>query len=191
MVLRIPLGFAWISLTGLLPSSAAVSTALQLPTLLPCRGPKPRSYFYKRFGLCLFRSPLLQVSLFYFLFLRVLRCFSSPGSLLYTIYSYIDILYLYRMSFLIRISADQGSFAAPRSFSQLIASFLGAWCQGILHMLFVAWSLLAYSLQPTAYSQQYLYCQPSAVRCPLSTTLIVKILKVIFILTKLSLCLYC
>ena len=34
-----------------------------------------------RFGLFPFRSPLLRKSFFYFLFLRVLRCFSSPGSL--------------------------------------------------------------------------------------------------------------
>ena len=37
-----------------------------------------------RFGLLPFRSPLLWEC---FLFLRVLRCFSSPGSLSYTIYS--------------------------------------------------------------------------------------------------------
>ena len=34
-----------------------------------------------RFGLFRVRSPLLAQSLVYFLFLRVLRCFSSPGSL--------------------------------------------------------------------------------------------------------------
>ncbi len=33
------------------------------------------------FGLFPFRSPLLRKSFIYFLFLRVLRCFSSPGSL--------------------------------------------------------------------------------------------------------------
>ena len=32
-----------------------------------------------RFGLFPFRSPLLRESLDYFLFLRLLRCFSSPG----------------------------------------------------------------------------------------------------------------
>ena len=40
----------------------------------------PRRYYYLRFGLLRFRSPLLSESLSYFLFLRVLRCFSSPGS---------------------------------------------------------------------------------------------------------------
>ena len=42
------------------------------------------------------------------------------------------------LCFHIRTSAGQRSFAAHRSFSQLITSFLGAWCQGIHHMLFVA-----------------------------------------------------
>ena len=40
----------------------------------------------------------------------------------------------------IRISADQCLFAAPRSFSQLVTSFFGSQCQGILHMLFFAWT---------------------------------------------------
>ena len=42
--------------------------------------------------------------------------------------------------FPIRIPADQGLFAAPRSFSQLIASFFGFRCQGIHLMLFLAWT---------------------------------------------------
>ena len=46
--------------------------------------PSPRTYYYIRFGLFRFRSPLLSESLFYFLFLRVIRCFSSPGSLHHT-----------------------------------------------------------------------------------------------------------
>ena len=42
--------------------------------------------------------------------------------------------------FPIRIPADRGLFAAPRSFSQLIASFFGFRCQGIHLMLFLAWT---------------------------------------------------
>ena len=41
----------------------------------------PFNITIKRFGLFPFRSPLLRESFVYFLFLRVLRCFSSPGSL--------------------------------------------------------------------------------------------------------------
>ena len=43
-------------------------------------GPQPQRYFYPWFGLLPFRSPLLRKSML-FLFLRLLRCFSSPGSL--------------------------------------------------------------------------------------------------------------
>ena len=39
----------------------------------------------------------------------------------------------------IRISPDQSFYAAPRGFSQLNASFFACWCQGILHVPYVAW----------------------------------------------------
>ena len=61
-----------------------------------------------------------------FLFLRVLRCFSSPGSPHTAMYSLYDIIVLPMMCFHIRISTDLSSFATPRSFSQLITSFFGA-----------------------------------------------------------------
>ena len=79
---------------------------------------------------------------FYFLFLRVLRCFSSPGSPRITMNSLYDIVHFYTMSSLIRISTGHRIFAPPRSFSQLVTSFFGAMYQGILRMLFVAWSFL-------------------------------------------------
>ena len=101
-------------------------------------GPSPRTYYYLRFGLFRFRSPLLSESFLYFLFLRVFRCFSSPGSPQYTIYSCIDNTTLLVLSSLIRISADHRIFASTRSFSQLVTSFFGAMYQGILRMLFVA-----------------------------------------------------
>ena len=94
--------------------------------------PSPRTYDYIRFGLFRFRSPLLSESLFYFLFLRVIRCFSSPGSLHYAMYLRNDTVTLLTVSFLIRISTDHGLFATPRSFSQLVTSFFGAMYQGIL-----------------------------------------------------------
>ena len=43
-----------------------------------------------------------------------------------------DTVILLTVSSLIRISTDLGSFAAPRSFSQLVTSFFGAMYQGIL-----------------------------------------------------------
>ena len=83
---------------------------------------------------------------FCFLFLRVLRCFSSPGSPRIPMDSVYDIAILLAMSSLIRISTDLRIFAPPRSFSQLVTSFFGAMYQGILRMLFVAWSSLFFLL---------------------------------------------
>ena len=94
--------------------------------------PLPLKYCYFRFGLFRFRSPLLSESFVYFLFLWVIRCFSSPGSLHYTMYSCNDTITLLMVSSLIRISTDYGLFATPRSFSQLVTSFFGAMYQGIL-----------------------------------------------------------
>ena len=94
--------------------------------------PSPQQYYYCWFRLFRFRSPLLSESLFYFLFLWVIRCFSSPGSLHYTMYSCNDTITLLMVSSLIRTSTDQCLFATPRSFSQLVASFFGAMYQGIL-----------------------------------------------------------
>ena len=74
------LGF---SRTGLSPAAARLSSAV--PLTLAHRffdGPTtPRAAIRRpRFGLWRVRSPLLTLSLVCFLFLRVLRCFSSPGS---------------------------------------------------------------------------------------------------------------
>ena len=94
---------------------------------------------------------------FYFLFLRVLRCFSSPGSPLLTIYSLTDNASFNALSSLIRISAGLWIFAPLRSFSQLVTSFFGAMYQGILRMLFVAWSFLLNSTFAISSSRPFLY----------------------------------
>ena len=61
-------------------------------------------------------------------------------------YSLNDNAALPALSSLIRISAGHRIFAPHRSFSQLVTSFFGAMYQGILRMLFVAWSFFrAYS----------------------------------------------
>ena len=82
----------------------------------------------------------------YFLFLRVIRCFSSPGSPHYTMDSCNDNVTLLTLCSHIRISTDHGLFATPRSFSQLVTSFFGAMYQGILRSLFVAYSFKSFSL---------------------------------------------
>ena len=54
---------------------------LRLPKYGHYVGPSPRKHCCLRFGLFPVRSPLLRKSFIYFLFLQVLRCFSSLGSL--------------------------------------------------------------------------------------------------------------
>ena len=88
---------------------------------------QPSSSTPLEFGLFPVRSPLLRKSLNCFLFLRVLRCFSSPGSppFGYPVFN--------GMGFPIRKSTDHKSFAPPRSLSQLITSFIASESQGIHH----------------------------------------------------------
>ena len=58
-----------------------------------------------------------------FLFLQVLRCFSSPGWLYKHVFN--------MLSCLIRIPSDQRSCAPPRSISLLVASFVASKSLGI------------------------------------------------------------
>ena len=74
----------------------------------------------------------------WFLFLALLRCFSSGGSPHIPIYSVYDARTWLRADCSIRISADHIVLANPRSFSQLTTSFFGSWCQGILPALLLA-----------------------------------------------------
>ena len=74
---------------------------------------------------------------YYFLFLRVLRCFSSPG-----LPPLRDIPPCGRMGCPIRISADRKLFAPPRSFSQLVTSFFASESPGIHHTPFTISSYL-------------------------------------------------
>ena len=133
-----------------------LSSSFQLRGQNPYAGPKPPTLNSIHFfcSVCSW-APGLGFSPFarrylgnrcFFLFLGVLRCFSSPGSPHTAIYSLYDTWSLHQVSFLIRISAGRGLFAALRSFSQLVTSFFGSWCQGIRHMLFVAWSFFKINL---------------------------------------------
>ena len=54
------------------------------------------------------------------------------------VFMYGQLVFSYQLGFPIRIPTDLCSFATPRGLSQLIASFFGSRCQGILPMLFVA-----------------------------------------------------
>ena len=77
-LLGIPLGGFQISLTGLSPSMADLSRPFANSSTSHIEVPQPRSDKSPRFRLFRFRSPLLTESL-RFLFLRLLRCFTSPG----------------------------------------------------------------------------------------------------------------
>ena len=78
-----------------------------------------------RFGLFRVRSPLLAESIVFFIFLRLLRCFTSPGLATLSLFdSGKNVLILIRTGYPIRKSPDQRVFAAPRSLSQLITSFI-------------------------------------------------------------------
>ena len=69
----------------------------------------------------------------YFLFLRVLRCFSSPGSPP----AMSRVPESLPAGCPIRRSADQRAFAPPRGLSQLITSFFASESQGIPHAPFL------------------------------------------------------
>ena len=77
---------------------------------------------------------------------KIVITFFSSGYLDVSVHRVPLIHYLFMYTFmlsqhvssLIRISAVQSLLAAPRSFSQPATSFFGAWCLGILPMLFVA-----------------------------------------------------
>ena len=66
-----------------------------------------------------------------FLFLPVLRWFTSRGSLRTPMYSAHDTWCSHQVGFPIRISPDHRLLAPPRSFSQLATSFFACSCQGI------------------------------------------------------------
>ena len=123
-----------ISPTGLSPAAALLSRrfgyapAVHSSTVLQPRSAPKRG----RFGLLRVRSPLLAQSLVYFLFLRVLRCFSSPGSL----HPSRVVTRSPAPGCPIRTSADHRIFAPSRGFSQLVTSFVASESQGILHVPF-------------------------------------------------------
>ena len=74
----------------------------------------------------------------WFLFLRVLRYFSSPGLLLHPMYSGADIVQVRWVSPFgnLRIKV---CLPTPRSLSQATTSFIAFSCQGIHQMHFYAW----------------------------------------------------
>ena len=76
---------------------------------------------------------------FFFLFLRLLRCFSSAGipPPYYFIHMAVTGYEPSRVSTFGNLRVKR-IFAPNRSLSQLIASFIGTWCQGIRPVLLLA-----------------------------------------------------
>ena len=97
----------------------------------PCDGPYNPIVHARWFGLVRVRSPLLAESLTCFLFLQVLRWFTSLRCLPQPMDSAEDLPVLPGRGFPIRKSPGQSLFAAHRGLSQLTASFIDFWRQGI------------------------------------------------------------
>ena len=114
-----------VSRTGLSPSTDPVSTGFRYsddpgapPVLQPRAPPKDGPGL----GSCAFARHYLRNHC-YFLFLRVLRCFSSPGSPAAAFRGVVESL---PPGFPIRTSAGRRAFAPNRGFSQLVTSFVAS-----------------------------------------------------------------
>ena len=129
----VPPGSSRVSPTGMLPSSFELSRSIRLHSSIPHGGPQPHVQVHG-LGSSPFARRYLENHCC-FLFLRVLRCFSSPRSLPYLMYWDKDTYALPYVGSPIRTSAGLWICAPHRSFSQLITSFVGSQCQGIPLML--------------------------------------------------------
>ena len=121
-----------ISPKGLSPASARLSSRFGYPGYQICRQvlqPRMMRCHISGLGSSAFARHYLRNHC-YFLFLRVLRCFSSPGSPL----RIPQIPESLPVGCPIRKSAAQWVFAPPRGLSQLVTSFFASESQGILHV---------------------------------------------------------
>ena len=124
------------SRTRLSRSMAPLSRGLLLTTglvtlLLPALQPPP-DRDPPGLGCCDFARHYFRNRGF-FLFLQVLRWFTSPGSLAYPMYSDMRNWCSHQLGFPIRTSPSQSLLAARRGLSQLATSFIAIFCQGIHH----------------------------------------------------------
>ena len=126
-----------ISSTGLSPSLVCFPKTIRLSLMNAFYSPQPRKT--RSFGLAYFHfARRYYGNRVFFLLLLLLRCFSSqriPSISYVFTYGYLRFA---QAGFPIRISAGRWLCAPLRSFSQLIASFVGSQCQGIRPVLFIA-----------------------------------------------------
>ena len=124
-LLRIPLRFHRITGTGLSPSPARLSRRFPYAESCDVVVLQPRGRLDgPGLGSSAFARRYLR-NHSCFLFLRVLRCFSSPR------WPLIRCRAFCAAGFPIRTSPDRWIFAPPRGFSQLVASFLASESLGI------------------------------------------------------------
>ena len=130
VLLRDTLGSDRISVTGVSPSLPQLSRSLTYRHKSHVGALQPPAR-WTGFGLIRFRSPLLTESIL-FLFLRLLRCFTSAGIANSPLFdSGRDDPILLGSGYPIRKSPDQSLLAAPRGLSQLVASFIACRHLGI------------------------------------------------------------
>ena len=130
VLLRVSHHRASLTPTGLSPAVGRLSSPLRLRSARLMWALQPPAPAGAGFGLLPVRSPLLGESLVCFLFLGVLRCFSSPRWPSRRAAG-IPPGRSRRVGCPIRRPADPRLCAAPRGFSQLYASFLARSCPGI------------------------------------------------------------
>ena len=153
MVLWIPLSYLSVSPTRLSLPSVGFPTPFGYRSIYYIAVRNPVSI--STLGLASFAfARHYSQNLGWFLFLPVLRCFSSRGSPRNAMYlRYVSWLFTMSVSTFgnLRISL----FAAPRSLSQLITSFFGSWCQGIHLMLLFAWTFLSVIVLPITWFSSF------------------------------------
>ena len=117
--------------TGLSPSVGRLSSPLRLRLDSLTWALQPRPAVARRFGLTPVRSPLLGGSLNCFLFLRVLRCFSSPRSLSQREYRpesrWVAPFGYLRIWAFVQLPAAFRSFTRPSSLAYAKASTIRPW----------------------------------------------------------------
>ena len=110
------------------------------PSVNPCQYrilSEPRENFFSRFGLFRVRSPLLAESRL-ISFPRPTQMFQFRRFPTYAYFIQRTLTELSQPGFPIRKSMDRWLLSPTHSLSQIAASFVGSWCQGIPLTLFVA-----------------------------------------------------
>ena len=115
-----------VSVTGLLPCFVQLSRSLHLPNSNQLLGPNPKDISISGLASCNFARHYFRNRLFTFFSSGYLDVSVPRVPFIPLWIRKDDTIGLTMVCSHIRISSDQCSFATPRSFSQLITSFIGA-----------------------------------------------------------------